>query len=94
MDDFLYDLSEEVAPSDDFIAHANRVMTRIFTTLQLSYVSCSTILWKNFILYIDIYLIYTYGGILWAIGYKVLSPPLCSFPVVGHRDFIIYSALS
>ena len=34
LDDFLNDLAEELAPSPQFISHANRVMDNIFRKLQ------------------------------------------------------------
>ena len=44
LDDFLNDLAEELAPSPEFIARANRVMQTIFLRLQvgfkISYIFC------------------------------------------------------
>ena len=37
LDDFLNDLAEELAPSLEFIAHANRVMQTIFLKLQVRF---------------------------------------------------------
>ena len=35
LDDFLNDLSEELAPSPEFISHANKVMDKLFNHLKV-----------------------------------------------------------